>query len=62
MESNRVIVLDAGKIVEFDHPYNLLSDKNGFLHSMVDQTGPVSADLLHKVAAEVLSIVFIHIL
>lgn len=58
MESNRVIVLDAGKIVEFDHPYNLLKNKNGFLYSMVDQTGPVNADLLHKIASEVLFIIF----
>lgn len=51
-----MIVLDAGKIVEFDHPHNLLKDKNGFLYSMVDQTGPINAALLHKIASEVLFI------
>lgn len=53
MDSDKVLVMDAGTMVEFDHPYNLLNNKNGFLHKMVEQTGPVTADLLHSVAAEV---------
>lgn len=59
MESDRVIVLDEGKIVEFDHPYNLLKDENGFLYSMVDQTGPENADLLRKIASEVQFIIYL---
>jgi len=65
MDSNRVLVMDAGKIVEFDHPHCLLRHReNGFLYQMVEQTGQTTADLLHSVAAEVwytlIVIVFLH--
>lgn len=53
MDSDKVLVMDAGTMVEFDHPHNLLKNKDGFLHKMVEQTGPSTAVLLHKVAAEV---------
>lgn len=46
--------MDAGKMVEFDHPHNLLKNKDGFLYKMVEQTGRATADLLHSVAEEVL--------
>jgi len=54
MDSDKVLVMDAGKMVEFDHPYNLLENTDGFLYKMVAQTGSATADLLHSVAAEVL--------
>jgi ATP-binding cassette subfamily C (CFTR/MRP) protein 4 len=56
MESDKVIVLDAGRIVEFDHPYNLLNNENGFLYTMVEHTGSSTAELLHSVAAKVMYI------
>ncbi|KAF0769822.1 putative multidrug resistance-associated protein lethal(2)03659 isoform X4 [Aphis craccivora] len=52
MDSDKVLVMDAGKMVEFDHPHNLLKNKDGFLYKMVDQTGKATAELLHSVAAE----------
>jgi len=57
MDSDKVLVMDAGTMVEFDHPYNLLKDKNGFLYKMVKQTGSTNAELLHNIAAEVFKIV-----
>ncbi|CAH1736107.1 unnamed protein product [Aphis gossypii] len=39
MDSDRVLVMDFGKIVEFDHPYNLLKNTEGFFYKMVEQTG-----------------------
>jgi len=57
MDSDKVLVMDVGKMVEFDHPYNLLKSKDGFLYKMVEQTGPATADLLHNIAAKVLVIV-----
>ncbi|CAH1736108.1 unnamed protein product [Aphis gossypii] len=39
MDSDRVLVMDFGKIVEFDHPYNLLKNTDGFFYKMVEQTG-----------------------
>lgn len=54
MDSDKVLVMDAGAMVEFDHPYNLLKNENGFFYKMVEQTGPSNSDLLHSVASEVL--------
>lgn len=53
MDSDKVLVMDAGAMVEFDHPHNLLKNKNGFLSKMVEQTGPINAELLHSTASEV---------
>lgn len=54
MDSDKVLVMDAGKMVEFGHPFNLLKNKDGFLYNMVEQSGRVTADLLHCLAAEVI--------
>lgn len=54
MDSERVLVMDAGTVVEFDHSYNLLKNKDGFLYKMVKQTGTITSKLLHNMAAEVL--------
>ena len=35
MDSSRIIVLDKGKIIEFDTPQKLLSNKNGSFHSFM---------------------------
>jgi len=53
MDSDRVLVMDAGTMVEFDHPYNLLKNKDGFLFKMVEQTGTETSDLLESMAAKV---------
>lgn len=54
MDSDKVLVMDAGIMVEFNHPFILLQNKDGFLSKMVEQTGQATADLLHRVAAEVI--------
>jgi len=53
MDSDKIIVMDGGTIVEFNHPYTLLENKNGYLYKMVEQTGQSNAKLLHSIAAEV---------
>ena len=50
IDSDRVIVLDAGKIVECDKPATLLSDPNGQFTSMVANTGETMARRLHAIA------------
>ncbi|KAG5356676.1 Metal resistance protein [Yarrowia sp. E02] len=36
MDSDRIMVLDAGKVVEFDTPETLLKDKNSFFYKLVN--------------------------
>ncbi|XP_017000056.2 probable multidrug resistance-associated protein lethal(2)03659 [Drosophila takahashii] len=51
MDSDKVLVMDAGRAVEFGTPYELLTaeDSNVFL-DMVKQTGQASYDALQKIA------------
>lgn len=39
IEYNRIIVMDAGKIVEYDTPQNLLQDRSSLFAQMVASTG-----------------------
>ncbi|XP_056638683.1 ATP-binding cassette sub-family C member 4-like [Diorhabda sublineata] len=46
MDSDKVLVMDQGKVAEFDHPHILLQDPNGIFTKMVEDTGKgVSAQL-----------------
>lgn len=59
MDSDRVLVIDFGKIVEFDHPYCLLNNTDGFFYKMVEQTGKATSQFLHSLASEVSHIFFV---
>lgn len=52
MDSDKVLVMDAGCLVEFDHPHILLKNKSGFLFNMVEKTGKANAEALHRIAAD----------
>ncbi|XP_022670622.1 multidrug resistance-associated protein 4-like isoform X2 [Varroa destructor] len=52
MDSNRVMVLDAGRIVEFAEPHSLLQDPRSGLSQLVDRTGPATAEKLRRLAKE----------
>lgn len=45
MDSDRVLVMDAGQVKEFDVPHLLLQNENGFLSTMVKNTGKNAAHL-----------------
>lgn len=50
MDSDRVLVMDAGKAVEFGHPHELLKQPKGFLRKLVNQTGDATAAQLVGIA------------
>ncbi|XP_056644024.1 ATP-binding cassette sub-family C member 4-like isoform X1 [Diorhabda sublineata] len=52
MDSDRVLVMDAGSCVEFDHPYTLLLNKFGVFHSLVMKTGKATAKSLIAIAEQ----------
>ncbi|KAF7366640.1 ATP-binding cassette transporter [Mycena sanguinolenta] len=39
MDADKIMVLDAGRIVEFDSPKELLKNKHGMLRALVDESG-----------------------
>ncbi|ALC47145.1 CG10505, partial [Drosophila busckii] len=52
MDSDRVLVLDAGRVVELGHPHQLLQQRAGYLHRFVEKTGASSAKHLRHVAEQ----------
>lgn len=50
IDSDRVLVMDAGRIVEFDNAHNLLQQDDGFLNKLVNETGPTNAQILRDIA------------
>lgn len=52
MDSDKVLVMDEGKVVEFGHPY-LLIQKSGIFCSLVAKTGSKMAAVLTEMAREV---------
>lgn len=52
MDSDRVLVMDAGQAVELGHPFELLQKPGGFLRTLVDHTGLATAAALFQAAEE----------
>ncbi|XP_050293272.1 probable multidrug resistance-associated protein lethal(2)03659 [Anthonomus grandis grandis] len=53
MDSDKVVVMDAGRVVEFGHPHELLQKKeNGVFYELVQQTGRAMAENLIAIAQE----------
>uniref|UniRef100_A0A6B2KWR0 Uncharacterized protein n=1 Tax=Arcella intermedia TaxID=1963864 RepID=A0A6B2KWR0_9EUKA len=50
MDLDRIMVLDKGRIIEFDSPRNLVKDPKSYLNGMIEATGPASAAHLRKIA------------
>ncbi|XP_049822913.1 ATP-binding cassette subfamily C member 4-like isoform X2 [Aethina tumida] len=51
IDYDRVLVLDAGHLIEYDHPYILLQ-RDGLFATMVKKTGPIMTDNLKKLAEQ----------
>ncbi|XP_058443653.1 ATP-binding cassette sub-family C member 4-like [Malaya genurostris] len=53
MDSDRVLVMDAGRVVEFGHPHDLINEAaTGYLRQLVENTGPTTAATLMQIAEE----------
>lgn len=52
MDSDKVMVMEAGRMVEFDHPHKLLANTEGHFYKMVAQMGKNMTAQLHAVASE----------
>ncbi|XP_066143697.1 probable multidrug resistance-associated protein lethal(2)03659 isoform X2 [Euwallacea fornicatus] len=50
MDSDKVLVMDAGRVVEFGTPFELLQNKDGVFAGMVEQTGRAMASTLLGIA------------
>ena len=50
IDSDRVLVLDAGQVIEFDSPYNLLQNPKGTFYNMVETTGKGMREMLKEMA------------
>ncbi|XP_018579794.1 probable multidrug resistance-associated protein lethal(2)03659 isoform X2 [Anoplophora glabripennis] len=52
MDSDKVLVMDAGQAVEFAHPHELLQNPGGYFTKMVKETGITMETSLRKIARE----------
>ncbi|XP_055306876.1 ATP-binding cassette sub-family C member 4-like [Sitodiplosis mosellana] len=52
IDSDRVMVMDSGRPVEFDNPYNLLQNKNGMFYGMVKALGEHDFNRLTQIAGD----------
>jgi len=52
MDSDRIMVIHEGRIVEFDTPKCLLHSKDGFFKNLVEQTGKKESKLLQDLASK----------
>lgn len=50
VDSDRVLVMDAGQVVEFDHAHRLLQNTDGFLTKLVTETGSENAEHFREIA------------
>ncbi|KAK9869800.1 hypothetical protein WA026_003532 [Henosepilachna vigintioctopunctata] len=50
MDSDKVLVMNAGSVAEFDHPHILLRNSDGLLSSLVKETGKIMSDHLSNIA------------
>lgn len=53
MDSDRILVMDAGNLVEIEHPYVLLKEPSSHLYGLVEQTGKATSNKLRSVAKRV---------
>ena len=43
IDYDKILVMDAGEVKEYDHPYSLLLDKNSLFYDMCEHSGELDA-------------------
>nr|CAD7267878.1 unnamed protein product [Timema shepardi] len=59
MDSDRVIVMESGRVLEFDHPHILLQNKEGHFSKMVANTGQAMTEELTEIAEKVAHMIYL---
>lgn len=59
MDSDKIVVVNEGKVVDFDHPYLLLKNTNSIFFEIVQTTGIKISEDLFNIAEEVTEIVIL---
>ncbi len=49
MDSDHILVLDAGRVIEMDTPQKLLLKQDGIFSSMVQSTGAANSQYLYQI-------------
>ncbi|XP_017768861.1 PREDICTED: multidrug resistance-associated protein 4-like [Nicrophorus vespilloides] len=52
MDSDKVVVMESGTIVEYNHPHELLSNRHSKFYKMVKSTGKTMSEQLKKIARQ----------
>ncbi|XP_060535204.1 probable multidrug resistance-associated protein lethal(2)03659 isoform X2 [Cylas formicarius] len=52
MDSDKILVMSGGSVIEFDHPYILLKKEGGILRKLIEDTGKSMSRTLENIAKE----------
>lgn len=57
MDNDKILVIDAGRVVEFDSPVELLKRSDGYFKQLVNQSRYTTVESLTMAASEINKVV-----